>query len=214
MRESRCRSQVSPQSLKRIHKPARPTADHAVRQSRFQVLAFISGPKWRTEYRRDDAASLETLRGTLIHNGKCSPTPAIGSLSVALVQSSFRSFTMAEVCRSTLLAACFSPAMFAAILLAMIATAADPEDGVTFLPTAKPLTQNVFRVGSHSHLKARLDNRQRSCQRMNGYLDGLSTERFCHWTPIAANGRGLFLLNLPQEATRLMGMMSLAPSAR
>jgi len=26
--------------------------------------------------------------------------------------------------------------------------------------------------------------------------------------------RGLFLLNLPQEATRLMGMMSFAPSAR
>jgi hypothetical protein len=52
----------------------------------------------------------------------------------------------------------------------MIAVAADPEDGVTFLPMAKPLTENIFGIGSHSHLKARLDNRHRSCQLMDGYL--------------------------------------------
>jgi hypothetical protein len=56
-------------------------------------------------------------------------------------------------------------------LLAMITAAADPKYGVTFLPTAKPLTENIFSIGSHSHLKARLDNRHRSCQLMDGYLD-------------------------------------------
>ena len=166
------------------------------------------------EYRRDDAASIQRLPGTLIHNGKCCTTPAIGSLPVSLVQPAFRSFSAAEVRSSTLLAAGFSAAPLAAILLAMITAAADPEDSVTFFPAAKPLTENIFGTVSHSHLKARLDNRQRSCQRMDGYLEGLSTERFCHWTPVGANDRGLFLLNLPQEATRLMGMMSFAPAAR
>ena len=193
---------------------ARPTADHAVRYSRFLAFASISVEKRRTESRRDDAARLETPRGTLIHNGKCSATPAVSPLSVALIQFPFRSFSVAQVCGSTLRPAGFYAAPFAAILLAMIAMAANPEDGVTFMPAAKPLTENIFGVGSHSHLKARLDNRQRSCQRMDGYLKNLSTERFCHWTPIAANDRGLFLLNLPQEATRLMGMMSFAPAAR
>jgi hypothetical protein len=116
---------------------------------------------------------------------------------------------MAEVCSSTLLAACFGAAMLAAILLAMIAAAADPEDGVAFLPAAKPLTQNIFSVVSHAHPKARLDNRRRSCQLMDDCLANLSTERFCHWTPVADHDRGLLLLDLPQETTRLFCMMSL-----
>jgi len=85
---------------------------------------------------------------------------------------------MAKVCSSTLLAACFDPAMLAAILLAMIAAAADPEDGVAFLPATKPLTENILGVGSHSHLKARLDNRQRSCQLMHGYLEASQPRGF------------------------------------
>ena len=85
---------------------------------------------------------------------------------------------MAEVCKSTLLAACFGPATLAAVLLAVITASTNPEDGITFLPAAKPLTKNIFSVGSHSHLKARLDNQHRSCQLMDGYLEGLSTERF------------------------------------
>jgi hypothetical protein len=50
----------------------------------------------------------------------------------------------------------------------MIAAAADPEDGVAFLPTAKPLPENIFSSVSHSHLKARLDNGCRSCQLNDG----------------------------------------------
>lgn len=87
---------------------------------------------------------------------------------------------MTQVCRSTLLAARFGPATLAAILLAMIAAAADPEGGVAFLPAAKPLAESIFGVGSHSHLKARLDNRQRSCQFMDGYLGNLSTRGFAN----------------------------------
>ena len=131
---------------------ARPTADHAVRHSRFLVFASISVEKRRTESGRDDAARLETLRGTLIHNGKCGAASAVGSLSVALIQFPFRSFSVAQVCGSTLRPAAFYAAPFAAILLAMIAMAANPEDGITFMPAAKPLTENIFGVGSHSHL--------------------------------------------------------------
>jgi hypothetical protein len=45
----------------------------------------------------------------------------------------------------------------AAILLDMIATAADPEYGVTSAPAAKPLTENIFGGLSHLHPKAGLD---------------------------------------------------------
>lgn len=123
------------------------------------------------EYRRDDAASIQRLRGTLIHNGKCSTTPAVGSLPVSLIQSAFRGFSVAEVRSSMLLSAGFNAAMLAAILLAMITAAADPEDGITFFPAAKPLAENIFGIVSHSHLKARLDNQCRSCQLNDGCLE-------------------------------------------
>jgi len=119
----------------------------------------IGGEHRQAKYRRDDAASIPIVPGTLIHNGKCGATLAIGSLSVALIQPSFHSFSMTEVGCSTLLSTGFGAAVFAAILLAMIATATDPENGVTLLPAAKPLAQNIFSVVSHSHLKARLDRR-------------------------------------------------------
>ncbi len=51
---------------------------------------------------------------------------------------------------------------------------------------------------------------------MSAYARLLGTAQprgFCHWTPVADHDRGLFLLNLPQEATRLLGMMSFAPAA-
>jgi hypothetical protein len=127
--------------------------------------------------RRDDAASIQGFQGTLIHNGKCGPTPAICSLPVALIQSSFPSLSMAEVCSSTLLSAGFGAATLTAILLAVIAAAADPEDRVTLLPAANSLTENIFSGMSHLHPKARLDNGRRSCQLMDGYLENLSTER-------------------------------------
>jgi hypothetical protein len=149
------------------------------------LFASISGENHQRKYRRDDAASIQTLWGTLIHNGKCGTPPAIRSLSVALIKSSFQRFPVAEVCSSSLLTACFGSAMLAAVLLAMIAATAYPEYGVTSLPTAKPLAENIFRNVSHSHLKARLDNGCRACQRNGGCLENLSTERNCQWTPVA-----------------------------
>jgi hypothetical protein len=90
-------------------------------------------------------------------------------------------------------------------LLAVIATAADPKYGVTSSPAAKPLAESIFSIVSHSHRKARLDNRHRPCQLMHGYLENLSTRGCCQWTPVADHDRGLLLLNLPQETTRLKG---------
>jgi hypothetical protein len=84
---------------------------------------------------------------------------------------------VAEVCSAALCSAGFDAAMLAAILLAMVAAAAYPEDSVTLLPAANPLTENIFSGMSHLHPKARLDNGRRSCQLMDGYLENLSTER-------------------------------------
>jgi len=161
--------------------------------------------KRQAKSRRDDAASIQRLWGTLIHNGKCGSTPAISSLPVALIKSSFQGFSMAEVCSSTLLSAGFGTATLAAILLAVIAAAADPENRVTFVPTAKPLAENIFSVASHSHSKARLDKRHPNMSAYGMLLMEPLNQRFYQWTPVADYDRGLLLLNLPQEATRLIG---------
>ena len=93
---------------------------------------------------------------------------------------------MTMVGSSTLLPTRFSAAIVAAILLAMVAATTDPENGIAFMPTAKPLAENIFSKPSHPHLKARLDNGCRSCQLNGGYLAYLSTERYtCQWTPVA-----------------------------
>jgi hypothetical protein len=62
--------------MKRIHEPARPTADNAARHPGFvkslgfvRLSAAIQGG-YRRKYRRDDAARHEIVLGTLIHNGK------------------------------------------------------------------------------------------------------------------------------------------------
>jgi len=127
----------------------------------------------------------------LIHNGKCGPTPAIGSLPVALIKSSFQGFSMAEVCSSTLLSAGFGAATLIAILLAVIAAAADPENRVTFVPTAKPLAENIFRVASHSHSKARLDKRHPNMSAYGRLNMEPLDQRFYQWTPVADYDRGL-----------------------
>jgi len=163
------------------------------------------GKKRQANSRRDDAASIQRLWGTLIHNGKCGPTPAIGSLPVALIKSSFQSFSMAQVRSSTLLSAGFGAATLAAILLSVIAAAADPENCVTFVPTAKPLAENIFRAVFHSHPKARLDKRHPIMSAYGRLIMEPLNQRFYQWTPVADYDRGLFLLDLPQEATQLIG---------
>jgi hypothetical protein len=62
--------------MKRIHKPARLTADDAARHPGFvksrgfvRLSAAIQGG-YRRKYRRDDAARQAIVLGTLIHNGK------------------------------------------------------------------------------------------------------------------------------------------------
>jgi len=121
------------------------------------LFAAIAGENQQRKYRRDDVASVQIFGGTLIHNGKCCTPPPIGSLPVPLIESSFRSFSVAEICGSSLLAARFGAAMIATILLATIATAAEPEYGVTSSPAANPLAENNFSGVSHPHPKARLD---------------------------------------------------------
>ena len=149
--------------MKRIHKPARPAADDAARHSGFmkslgfvRLSAAIEG-SYREKCRRDDAARGENARGTLIHNGNCSQPLAIRSLAVSLIKSSFGRVSMTTVGCSTLLSTSFAAAIVAAVLLTMVAPAADPEKGIAFAPTANPLAQNIFSGLSHLHPKARLD---------------------------------------------------------
>jgi hypothetical protein len=81
--------------------------------------------------------------------------------------------------------------MVTAILLATIATAADPKYGATTAPSAKPLTKNLFRSVSHSHPKARLDNSCRSCQPKDGCVDNLSLREVLPMDPGRGHDRGL-----------------------
>ena len=177
--------------MKRVHKPAWPTADDAIRHSGIMnhsgcmcLFAAIFGGNRREKHRRDDIASGRFMGGTLIHNGNCRQPLSIGFLAVPLIKPSFRSLPVTKVCSSTLLPARFVAAMVAAILLAAIAATADPKYRTAPLPPAKPLTENIFSRVSHSHPKARLDNGCRSWQLSFGCVDNLSHERCCQRTPV------------------------------
>ncbi len=91
---------------------------------------------------------------------------------------------MAKVGSATLLPARFLAASITAVLMPAITTAADPKYRATLPPSANSLTQNIFSAVSHPHPKARLDNGRQSCQLNDGYLDNLSHERNCQWTPV------------------------------
>lgn len=184
--------------MKRIHKPACPTANDAVWRSGIMNhsgcmcsdVAIPDGKRCK-DHRRDDIGSQRLLGGTLIHNGNCCQSFSVGSLAVPLVKPSFQSLAVTKVCCSTLFAACFAAAMVTAVLLATITAAANPKYRPTTAPSAKPLTKNGFRSVFHSHPKARLDNGRGSCQPNNGRLNNLSLERCCQWTPVAEYDRGL-----------------------
>jgi hypothetical protein len=157
--------------MKRIHKPACPAANDAVRHTGIMnrygfvclFAAFFSNNR-RTICRPKDTAGRRGIRGTLIHNENRSQSLAIGFLSVLLVKSSFESLSVTKVCRAPLFPARLAAAMVTAILLTPIAAATDPKYRPALEPTANPLTQNIFSGVSHSHQKARLDNGCRSCQ--------------------------------------------------
>jgi hypothetical protein len=81
-----------------------------------------------------------------------------------VIELSFNTALMTQVCGASLLAPPFAAAEVAAILLPPVAAAADPEDGPAAFGPAKPLTQNNFARVIHSRLKARLDISRRSWQ--------------------------------------------------
>lgn len=145
--------------------------------------AIFSGNR-QARCRRGDLACGRFLGGTLIHNGNCSQPDPIGPLTITLIQSAFGAVAMTTVGRSALLPSGFVAAPLAAILLAPITTAAEPEHRATLRPPAKPLTEKIFSCVSHAHPKARLDSNCRSWQPKGGYVKNLSHERYCQWTPV------------------------------
>lgn len=180
--------QSSPR-IKGVHKRRLAPANEAVRHSRsvnpseWGWLFTASPGVSRNECpRRRNVASATPWGGTLIHNGNFGESLTVGSLAVSLVESSFGSFTVAQVGSSALLSAGLNAAIVAAVAMSPVALAANPEKGPTFMPPAKPLTQNIFHGRNHPRPKARLDNGRRSCQ----FNDGCIQKH--HADGIAANG--------------------------
>jgi hypothetical protein len=205
--------------MKRIHKPACPAADDAVRHSVIMhhsgflcLFAAISGDGRWVKRRREDFVRGRLDGGTLIHNGNCRHPSSIGLLTVPLVESPFKSAPMTEICSSTLLPPRFAPAMVTAILLAPVTPAADPEYGAAPLCPAKPLPESVFSRVPHSHPKARLDNGCRSWQLNGGSVDTLSTERYRQWIPVGDTTGISSTRPSAQDYTKMM--MGAAPAAR
>jgi len=205
--------------MKRIHKPACPAAEDAVRHSGIMnhsgflgLFAAIFGDGRSVKRRREDFVRGRLDGGTLIHNGNCRQPSSIGLLTVPLVEPPFRSAPMTEICSPTLLPPRFAPATVVAILLAAVTPAADPEYGAAPLCPANPLPENVFSRLSHSHPKARLDNGCRSWQLNGGSVDNLSTERYRQWTPVADTAGVSSTRPSAQDYTKMM--MGAAPAAR
>jgi hypothetical protein len=162
--------------------------NHSARVSWF--AAVFSGER-QIKCRHGDLASRTFLEGTLIHNGGCSQPAPISPLTIPLVQPPFWSLAMTTVRRSTLLPARFVAATVAAILMAPVTAAADPEYRAALRPPAKPLTEKIFSCVSHSRPKARLDNSSRSWQLNGGCVDNLSQREVLPMDPGRAHGRGL-----------------------
>jgi hypothetical protein len=205
--------------MKRIHKPAYPAANAAVRHSGIMnhfgfvcLFAAIFGNNRREKNRRGDFVSRRLLGGTLIHNGKCSQPLPIGLLAVPLIKLPFRSSPMTEVRSSALLSPCFVAAGVAAILMAAITGTANPEYRTALWPPAKPLTEGIYSRVSHSHPKARLDKGCRKWQLNAGCVDNLSIERYRQWTPVADTIGVSSTRPSAQHYTKMM--MSVAPAAR
>jgi hypothetical protein len=199
---------VSPQSMKRIHEPARPMADDAVRYSgpvnhsnlgRW-FAAVYGGGRW-CDYRQEDIAKERAGGGTLIRHARFSQALTIGSLTVSMIKCSFKSLLMAEVRCPSLFPATSGAAAVTTILLSPIAVATDPKDSTTTLCPAKSLTENNFACVFHPRPKARLDNSCRSWQLNAICLRNLINESCCQWA-LVEDTTGASLLDLPGQTTR------------
>lgn len=155
-------------------------------------LAVCFSGNRRLRCRRKDPARRRDVGGTLIHNGNRGQSLAIGFLAVPLVELPFESFSVTKIGRAPLCPACFLAASIGAVLMAPIAMAANPKYRSTLLPSANPLTQNLFGGVSHPHLKARLDNGRRSCQLSDGCINKPPTHEVRPSDPGRWHDRGLF----------------------
>jgi hypothetical protein len=114
--------------------------------------------------RQGDIAFRRAVGGTLIRHAGCGQPLPVGTLTVPVIELSFKAPLMTEVCGALLLTAPFGAAAVAAILLSPVAGAANPERNAATISTAKPQTQNNFACMRHPRPKARLDISFRSWQ--------------------------------------------------
>lgn len=93
--------------------------------------------------------------------------PAIGLLTVSMIESSFGTLLMAPIRQAPLLAIGLVSAGRTAVTLPSVAVAADPEQSAA--GEANTLTQNDFAVGRrHLASQAGLDNGDRAWQGRTG----------------------------------------------
>jgi hypothetical protein len=114
--------------------------------------------------RQGDIAFRSAAGGTLIRHAGCSLPLPVGTLTVPVIELSFKAPLMTEVGGASLLTAALAAAAVTAILLSPVAGAADPEGSAATISPARPLTQNNFACMYHPRSKARLDISCRSWQ--------------------------------------------------
>ncbi len=135
--------------------------------------------------RQGDIAFRRAVGGTLIRHAGCDELLSVGTLTVSVIELSFKTPLMTEVCGASLVGASFGAAEIAAILMAAITVAADPErTAVTLCPT-KSLTQNNFVCMYHPRPKARLDISCRSWQLKAICLCNLLSAGCWQWALVA-----------------------------
>jgi hypothetical protein len=105
--------------------------------------------------------------GTLIrHVARLSPK-TIGTLTVAMIQTTLNALLMTPIRRTMLTATRLPPALRAAVALAAITARTYPEHRPAPWVAAKPKPENNFPMNRHPLVQAAFDNGSGSCQGKN-----------------------------------------------
>jgi len=89
--------------------------------------------------------------GTLIRHAASGTTPAIGTLTIAVMETSPERLLVSTIGLAVLLSSGLAPASRAAVALSPIAVGAKVEDRTTATGAAEPLSENNFAGDCHGY---------------------------------------------------------------